>query len=160
MKTKYLIIGGVTISLGAIMYLMSRRSGQRKVTSDNNRPSKSEKNVGVLYLPNWDQPFNQEFAAEVKRHLAPQKVEELDPALGKKLSKVILEAKGFFIDDEDQVEDIFVRQLGTKVHLSGLSKAFYKETGGKDLWKYLASFVSKGKINRWVNQLSNYRIQP
>ncbi|MEL7147165.1 MAG: hypothetical protein AAFO69_12400 [Bacteroidota bacterium] len=160
MKTNYLIIGGVAISASVIIYLISQADKSKKVTALDHQPSGDGQKATTLFLPNWNQPFNQEFADEVKKYLAPKKVVELDPVLGKKLSKTLLNAKGFFLDDEDDVEEIFTKRLKTKVHLSNLSKAFYQETGGKDLWQYLDSFISRTKINRWVSQLSNYQIQP
>ena len=159
MKAKYIIIGGLTVSFGLIVYLMSRPKKVENVTTDKNRPVEKTVNGRVLYVPNWDQPFNHEFADDVKNYLAPNKVAELDPARGKQLSKAILGAKGFFVDDEDKVEKI-ITDLGSKVHLSGLSRAFYKETNGKDLWRYLVSFINKGKVSRWVSALENYQIQP
>ena len=172
MKTKYIILSGVTAGIGLVIYLIIRGQNSKKVQAVKSYPDIKDQdggnsqNSGAVYLPNWNQPFNQEFADEVKRYLAPKKVVELDPALGKKLSQTILNAKGFFLDDEDDVEALFAgperfkAPIASKVHLSNLSKAFYKETGGKDLWQYLASFISKRKINQWVSQLSNYQIQP
>jgi hypothetical protein len=70
------------------------------------------------------------------------------------MAKNILDAKGFFDDDEDRLYDVF-KVIQTQYQLGFLSKLFsvlYK----KDLLEYLKSFLSAKELDPILKQVKNY----
>lgn len=159
MKQNYIILSvfGVT-TLGVIIYLIDKKN---KKTKNTNR-TKDDVNSSIAYIPNWDKPFNLEFANEVKRHLAPQKISEIAPGKAAELAMILLKADG---KPEKQLIAGVKSTIGAindKVELSGLSNVFYRLTKGKDLYRYLDSLLSDHQmetlISKPVNQLSKYTL--
>ena len=153
MKTKQAIVSIFSISaFGLVIYLIAR----------GKKPDQSKPDSSAIYLPNWDKPFNMEFADEVKAYLSPKMVSTLAPAKADHLAKKILSLKSASRQQAEQsIQQVF-SSIKSKVELSNLSKAFFNVSSGKDFYRFLESLLSKSGMqtllmNR-VNQLANYTL--
>jgi hypothetical protein len=82
------------------------------------------------------------------------KQEKIDRPKFLELAKDILDAKGYFNDDEDKLYNVF-KTIQTQFQLSLLSRVFstyYK----KDLLEYLKSILNADEIAPILNQVKNY----
>jgi len=166
----YLGIGISVILLGSTgIYLLSKKekknasspSKSKKGTKGQKQPIESKNSRDILHEPNWSQPFNQEFAFDVKNYLSPKPIKSLSTSQGLRLAKEIKEADGFFPNAEI-VKNIFQKKLRDKVAVSNLSKVFYDEYNRKDLWQFVGKIIGQSnmesEINSYVKRLPNYRI--
>ena len=87
-------------------------------------------------------------------YLSPTKQEKIDRPKFLELAKDILDAKGYFNDDEDKLYNVF-KTIQTQFQLSLLSRVFstyYK----KDLLEYLKSILNADEIAPILKQVQNY----
>lgn len=190
-KTHWWIMGGFTLTaLGIGSYFLffhqesqtstkSAKSTKRNDKRTNNQSRKTASGVNAsdkgvqttkaeqgvrINIPNWDNPFDINYLEEVKAWLSPQRIYELNPKDAAQLAKQLHDAYGgawYINDDEEAIKVVFAQMLKDKVQVAGLSKAFWNKYQ-KDLWEYLAQFLSPREleeyVHRPVNELPNYRI--
>ena len=62
----------------------------------------------------------------------------------------------------DAIKNIFGKKIQHKTDVASMSKAFYNEYKGKDMWQHLNSFLSNSEMKsyvwKYVNQLPNYKL--
>ncbi len=180
--THWLIIGGVTLAGGgAAAYffwyrkrdksdkygnaLLSGKGRDRNISggmSGGVRTTTSGKGRAVSE-PNWDSPFDMNYATDVKNYLSPKKVRELPDIQAQQFAKEIFKAKGqgmFSNDNEAAVKAVFAKKLQDKVQVANLSRAFWN-LYKKDMWGYLKGFLSSSEleshVSKPVRKLPNYR---
>lgn len=168
-KTAWWMVGGATlagISVGGYL-LLSKKEDNKTVASANasNIPTiGSGIEIGptttTKITPNWNQPFHQRYNKDVQNWIAPKRLKLLDTVSANNYAKTLKEAKGFFNDNEEAVEEIFKKRLEDKSQVSSLSTAFYK-LYQKDLWQHLNSFLSQSEMHQYVTlsvkKLPNYQ---
>ncbi|MEL6717554.1 MAG: hypothetical protein AAFO82_00060 [Bacteroidota bacterium] len=130
-------------------------SNSTKPNNSKRSPSKtpSSSSSRVVTEPNWNDPFDMNYAKEVASWLAPKRVLFLDKNKALNFAKSIKNAKGAWYenDDEQIIEQIFSKELKDKIQVANLSQAFW-ELYQQDLWEFLKSFLSSGELNRYVSQ--------
>ena len=156
MKTKQVVISAISISaFGLLIYLVTstRKAG---------KADQLQKHSSPIYIPNWNKPFNIEFADEVKTYLLPKRVSTLEPAKAYRLARQILSLKTVSRQIAEQsIKQIF-SSLKSKVELSNLSAVFYKVSLGQDFYRFLESLLSNSSMQTFVksrvDQLVNYQL--
>lgn len=173
-KTTWWIVGGgslAVIGIGALVFF-SKKKDKNKQSGFNMQSSQSAIGNGVKVNtsgsasiksePNWNKPFNMNYLKDVQNWVSPKSIHVLDALAAKKYAKIIKQAKGTFNDDEDAIENIFGKKIQSKTDVASLSKAFYSEYQGKDMWQHLNSFLSNSEMKayvwKYVNRLPNYKL--
>lgn len=180
-KTHWIIMGGLTVSvLGVGSYFLffsekektgskstwvfgNPKSKNRKMDSDEGLQVTQKEQGASISIPNWDNPYDMAYTEEVKVWISPRQIYQLAPKAAEKLATQLKEAYGgawYANDDEAAVKTVFAKMLKDKVQVSDLSKAFWNKYQ-KDMWEYLASFLSSSEMEEYVHQpvkeLPNYR---
>lgn len=181
--THWLIIGGVTLAGGgaaAYFFWYRKRKKSDKYGNPILNRSGRDKNISggisggvrttigtkgkAVSEPNWESPFDMNFATHVKNYLSPKRVRELPDSQAQQFAKEIYKAKGqglFSNDDEAAVKAVFARKLQDKVQVANLSRAFWN-LYKKDMWVYLKGFLSSSEleshVNKPVRKLPKYRL--
>ena len=114
------------------------------MTEDNSNSN------GTLEQADWDFPFEQRLIADAKKEFYPIRFRQLDKTYGKKLAKIIYDAKGVFYNNSSDVKNVFEKKIKDKVQVSNLSKIFFDEYNGKDLWEYAADIIGGETLNNLV----------
>ena len=178
-KSTWWTLGGLGVAgLGIGVYFLWYKKKRPKPWTPHLTNPKNE-NTGIgggisipksggkpITEPNWNDPFDMNYSEDVKKWQAPRKVNELDPLAAKQYAKELKEAYGgawYLNDDEKAVESVFAKKLQDKVEVSNVSKAFWN-LYQKDLWEYLAHFLSKRELEKYlqkpVRELPGYRMMP
>ena len=163
---------GLALVAGSYYFLVYKKRSKQKVISDQGSrhltkgqkiTKEKGKSESTLQQYDADKPFNQEYVQDVKRLVYPKQIKELDQSTAKKFAAQIYKADGFFIDDLGVVLDIFQRKITDKVQVSNLSKIFYDEYNGKDLWKFIAGMIGRRNmrpmIEEPIGRLPDYQIK-
>lgn len=169
-KKTWWMIGGVGVSamsIGAFVFFNRRLKQQKNrqtnisMPSNNSQPVSIARTAATRQVPNWDNAFDMNYTREVQHWLKPKSIVLLNAQSAQKYAKQLKEANGRFNDDEAAIEAIFSKQLKDKTNVSSISKAFW-ELYKKDMWQFLASFLSPTEMNRYVSKhvkaLPNYTI--
>lgn len=167
-KTTWWMLGGLgvsVISIGGFM-LLNRRLKRQKIGQDTTDSLKENSvaivtSVSTRQIPNWNNPFDMNYTKEVQQWLGAKPIVVLDTTTAKKYAQKIKKAKGLFNDDEATIKTIFSKNLKDKTNVSNISRAFW-ELYKKDMWQYLASFLSASElqtyVNKYVRSLPNYTL--
>lgn len=170
-KTTWWLIGGgslATIGIGAFIFLKIKKNSKNAPYNLKNTQAsigngvKLNTTATIKQEPNWNKPFNMNYLTDVQKWVYPKKIQVLDESSAKQYAKIIKEAKGTFDDDEDAIENIFGKKIQSKTDVASLSKVFYNDNQGKDMWQHLNSFLSHAEMKqyvwKYVNQLPNYKL--
>ncbi|MEN0050042.1 MAG: hypothetical protein AAF806_23465 [Bacteroidota bacterium] len=122
-------------------------------SNQNTVPTTTSSSSRVVTEPNWNDPFDMNYAKEVASWLAPKRVLFLDKSKALNFAKSIKNAKGAWYenDDEQIIEQIFSKELKDKIQVANLSQAFW-ELYQQDLWEFLKSFLSSRELDRYISQ--------
>jgi nucleoside phosphorylase len=181
MKVKWILISGIgLLGAGAAIYffyvrgktresdkygnLKLKATGQDKAISagvaGGVQTSKGEQSTAVVE-PNFNNPFDLNYANDVKKWVAPKTLIVLKDQFAKQYAKELYDAKGWFKDNVEAVQNVFEKKAKDKVHVSNVSAAFWKDQK-KDLFDYLSSFLSEEEMEKYVHKpvrnLPNYRL--
>jgi hypothetical protein len=178
LKINWLAIGAGMLAAGAgIYFLIIRKKNQQNDKYGNVKlkaqGADKEKSGGIaggvqttkggsataVVEPSWDNPFDKDYSSDVKKWIAPKSLLVLKDQFAKQYAKELYNAKSFINDDEEAVENVF-KKVKDKVHVSNVSAAFWRDYQ-KDLYDYLASFLSEAEMEKYVmdpvRKLPNYR---
>ncbi len=159
--TDWLIVGVLVVTGTVVLWkfyknrkdpsgdLLSEGESDSAGDSEANRPTAT-----TITEPNWSNPFDLNFMAQVKKWVAPVGISKLKDDYADGLAQQIYKAKGKWIisnDDEQAVENVFARSLKDKVHVSNLANAFYKRYQ-RPLKPFLESFLSEREMKKYVLQ--------
>ncbi len=173
-KTTWWLIGGgslAVVGVGVFIFFKTRKDKNAN-GAYNLQAAQASIGTGVSVNtttsasiksePNWNKPFNMNYLTDVQEWVYPKNIQVLDQATAKKYAKIIKEAKGTFNDDEDAIKNIFGKKIQHKTDVASISKAFYNEYKGNDMWQHLNSFLSNSEMKlyvwKYVNQLPNYKL--
>ena len=181
-KKTWLITGGLLLGASAAVYFLvikkkapiSDKYGNLKLKATGKDKSISGGISGGVQTskinaaapavePDWNNPFDMQYADDVKKWVSPKPVIFLKDQFAKQYAKKIYDAKGGLLtdDDEDGVGNLFSKVLHDKLQVANMSKAFYA-LYKRDLYDYLASFLSEDELEKYVlspmRNLPNYRL--
>ena len=175
------IIGGVALTgmgVGAFLIWKKKREGlasdqnlEARISYESNlseppikQNTEGKNNAVIVKEPNWGNPFDMHYANDVKKWISPQRVRFLDRAIAQQYATILKKAKGgawYKNDNEKAVYEVFAKKLKDKVQVANLSQVFW-EKYNLDMWEYLASFLSKKELEKYVHRpvriLPKYRI--
>lgn len=166
-KQEWIILSSLALIATTGAYLIwwkPKRKGKTNSSNpSNNSPSTPSSNTTIVTEPNWEAPFDMNYAKDVAQWVAPKTIRELSPDIALALVKKLKTAKGSWYsnDNEQAVYDVFAKQLKDKVQVANLSQAFW-HLYKTDLWEYLNSFLSKKEMEKNVHEpirkLGAYRL--
>ena len=163
------MIGGAGVAAVSICayWFFNKRLMQKKNPKTSNVSLGAGKAInlattaGTRQVPNWNNPFDMNYIEEVNQWLHPKPIAQLGNATAISYAKSIKNAKGTFSDDEKVIHLIFSKRLKDKTNVASISKTFWN-LYKKDMWQYLASFLSQSEMQKYVaqpvKQLPNYTI--
>lgn len=156
-KQEWIILSSLVLVVTTGAFLIWRKpkiKRKNKPSSpSNNSPSTPSSNTSIVTEPNWEAPFDMNYAQDVAQWLAPQRIRKLSPDKALALAKKIKAAKGSWYSDDDEkaVYNVFAKQLKDKVQVANLSQAFW-HLYKTDLWEYLNGFLSKKEMEKNVHE--------
>lgn len=172
-KTTWWMVGGsslAVIGVGVYLYFKKKKA---KEQNSGYKIGASQANIGsgvkvntsgtgsIKKEPNWNSPFDMNYIKDVQKWVYPKNIVILDKTTAKRYAKVLKNAKGIFNDDEAAVKNIF-KKLQSKTDVASMSKAFYEEHKGKDMWQHLNSFLNHSEMKeyvwKYINRLPNYKL--
>ncbi|PHN01129.1 hypothetical protein [Flavilitoribacter nigricans] len=166
----WIFAGSAALVLASGAYLLwwhPKRKTQRNLqdVKGNPAPDMTTKptSTAVVTEPNWQDPFDMQYAKDVLEWVAPRKILALNTEKAKLLAKQIKAAKGAWYsnDNEQAVASVFAKQLKDKVQVANLSQAFW-QLYKTDMWEYLNGFLSSKEMEKYVHEpvrkLADYRI--
>ncbi len=170
-KTWWMIGSGTLLLGGVVAFFYFKKKEKNNALGYSTQSAQS--NIGngikvntsntalVKHEPNWNKPFNMNYLSDVKKWIAPKKINVLSNSTASSLVKTLRNAKGTFNDDEYAVRDVF-KKLQSKTDVASLSKAYYENYNNKDLWQHLNSFLSHSEMKeyvwKYINRLPNYKL--
>lgn len=164
-KQKWILIGSLVLVFTTTAYLWWRKPKRNK-TAKSSVPKLTPgqtSDTKIVTEPNWELPFDMNYAKDVAQWLAPKEVKTLNWDKALHLVTKLKTAKGrwYTNDNEAAVYDVFAKQLQDKVEVANLAKVFWQRYK-LDMWEYLNSFLSKremeSNVHEPVRKLAPYTI--
>lgn len=164
-KQKWILISSIGLVLTTTAYMWWRKPKKGKTIkpfTPKSTPSQPS-DTKIVTEPNWESPFDMNYARDVAQWLAPKAVKTLSQDKAFHLATKLKTAKGrwYTNDDEAAVYEVFAKQLKDKVEVANLAKVFWQRYK-LDMWEYLNSFLSKremeSNVHEPVRKLAPYTI--